>query len=71
MRAPWVVAAAAARRTWRGLALAGRGLFGTIDRAAALAGYGLLVAGVAQLSVPWSFIVAGGLLLAGVAWRRA
>lgn len=34
----------------------------------ALVGYVLVVAGVAMLSVPAGFIVAGGLLLAVVVW---
>lgn len=40
-----------------------------LDRAACLAGAGLVVAGVSVIHGPSGLIVAGLLLLAGVLWR--
>lgn len=40
-----------------------------VDRLTALAGFGLVVAGVAMVSAPAAFVVAGVLLLSSVLWR--
>lgn len=39
------------------------------DRVAALAGFGLFVAGVAMVYVPAALMVAGGMLLGAALWR--
>jgi len=41
-----------------------------IDLLATVAGFGLVVYGVARVHVPAALIVAGVMLLAGALWRR-
>ena len=41
-----------------------------VDRLSILVGTALLLSGVAMVYVPAAFILSGGLLLAGVVWKR-